>query len=148
MQDFGEIYLDDDESWSHCFPSMDLLDFTLRNEDGNTWVGEVSMTHTDSKYAGLILCTANCLCECAGKSEEDYLTNGCGVCQEHTVFELGIDNDSKVDGDTKCRNSDNCLFELSWTVTGMFFVANGTLPNIPFLLTLLKQKVILLQIWL
>lgn len=117
-EDFGEVYIDTDESWSHCFPSMELSNIKVQNLDGNNWVGDVYMTHTDAKYAGLMLCTDNCMCECGDMEQEDYQANGCGVCQQHTNFEFGIDNDQTVDGDTKCLNSDECLFDVSWTVTG------------------------------
>ena len=117
-QDFGEVYIADDEFWEFCFPSMDLVSFSLRNEDGNSWVGDVSMTHSEEKYASSMLCTENCDCECGNLSEEDYQANGCGTCVHHADFELGIDNDSNVDGDTKCRFGNTCPFAVSWTVTG------------------------------
>ena len=117
-EDFGEVYIADDESWSHCFSSVDLLSFSVRNEDGNSWVGEVSMTHTDENYAALMICTENCDCECGDRSEEDYQANGCDTCVQHPDFQLGIDNDSNVDGDTKCRFGNSCPFAISWTVTG------------------------------
>ena len=117
---FGEVYIADDESWSQCFPSEDLVSFSLRNEDGNSWVGTVSMTHTDQKYEALMLCTENCDCECGDRSEEDYQANGCDTCVQHSNFELGIDNDSNVDGDTKCRFGNTCPFAVSWVITGTF----------------------------
>ena len=117
-QDFGEVYIDNDESWSHCFPSEQLVLFTVQNEDGNSWVGHVSITHTDSNYEAMMLCTENCDCECDGLTDEEYQANGCSECVQHPDFELGIDNDATVDGDTKCRFGNSCPFSVSWTNTG------------------------------
>ena len=113
-QDFGEVYIADDQSFSYCFPSEDLDFFTVRNEDGNSWVGHVAITHSDESYEALMLCTENCDCECNGLSEDEYLDNGCFDCKHHPDFELGIDNDDDVDGDTKCRFGKTCLFDVSW----------------------------------
>ena len=121
-QDFGENYIADGEFFSHCFPSGDLVSFTVHNEDGNRWVGNASMTHTDQNYGTLMQCTENCDCECDGISEEDYLLNGCGgTCKQQEVINLGIDNDDDVEGDTKCRFGNLCPFAVSWTVPGTFF---------------------------
>ena len=114
-QYIGEVYIANSEYWSYCFPSEDLQFFTLQNEDGNSWVGEVSMTHSDEEFNTAVMQCENCDCECKGMEVEQYEHNGCGgECQQQQVIELGIDNDSTVDGDTKCRFGNSCPFNVFW----------------------------------
>ena len=127
-QDFGEQYIADHESWSYCFPPGDLSSFTLQNEDGNSWVGEVYMTHPltdnihDPQFTAVMQCE-NCDCQCDGLEREQYEANGCGgECQQQAIIQLGIDNDSTVEGNTKCRFGNSCPFVVSWVGTGMLRV--------------------------
>ena len=115
-QDFGEVFIADGESWSHCFPSEDLVHFSVQNLNGNSWVGEVSFTHSDDLYESPMTCYENCDCACDGLSEDEYLDNGCGECIPGETFSLGIDNDEDVDGNLKCRFGEQCLFEVSWNI--------------------------------
>ena len=115
-QDFGEVFIADGESWSYCFPSEDLVHFSVRGESGNSWVGDISFTHSNERYDSSMTCYENCDCACNGLSEDEYLDNGCGECIPDNTFLLGIDNDDDVAGDLKCRFGEECLFEVSWDV--------------------------------
>ena len=106
------------EPWTYCFPSEDLESYTLTGEK-DKWVGEISITHTsktDAKYATSTRCTENCDCQCTGTEEEDC-TNEC-LSQE--VINLGLDDDSNAEGETKCLHAKSCSFEVSWIVDGTF----------------------------
>ena len=118
MTNVGQQYIKKGGEWSYCFPSGSLASFTLTNKDGNSWVGDISITHDDPKYSTMMECE-KCLCECGEKKEKDYKKNGCGSCQQQKVIDqFGIDDDDDVVGDTKCLNGDSCPFTVSWTVSG------------------------------
>ena len=123
-QSFGEQFIDNDESWSHCFPTGDLLFLTLQNNDGKSWTGEISMTHDDKNNVGLLECE-NCVCNCTGTTADSCS----GACQEQQVIHIGLDDDSNVDGDTKCLLGHSCPFRVSWT-TGKYFQSVSKLKDV------------------
>ena len=109
----GRTFLDYDETWTYCFPSEDLVFYTLQNDDGKSWTGDVTITHTDARYDALMLCE-NCDCNCEDDHEDDCNQE----CTAQQTIYMGLDDDSNVDGDTKCLHSRSCPFAVSWTVTG------------------------------
>ena len=106
--------IDYDEPFEYCFPSEELESYHLQNTDGDKWVGDVSMTHSDEKYGTLMQCELNCGCQCTGTEAEDCSPE----CLEQEVINLGLDDDSNSDGDTKCLESASCHFKVSWNVAG------------------------------
>ena len=125
VQDFGKQEIDYGmaESWSHCFMTGDLLFLTVQNDDGKSWTGEIYMTHDDKKDVGLFECE-NCACQCNGTSADTCN----GECLVQQVVHIGIDDDSNVDGDTKCIDSHSCQFRVSWA-EGTCFQSLSNLPN-------------------
>ena len=113
-QVFGLVHIKE-EPWSYCFPSGELQFYTLQNTDGDKWVGDISMTHTDEIYSSLMQCE-NCQCQCTGTEAEDCSSD----CLEEEVINLGLDDDSNAEGETKCLEGASCPFRVLWTVTGIF----------------------------
>ena len=99
-----------EEPWSYCFPSGELQFYTLQNTDGDKWVGDVSMTHSDESYSALMQCE-NCQCQCTGTEAEDCSSD----CLEEEVINLGLDDDDTAEGETKCLEGHSCPFRVLWT---------------------------------
>ena len=123
----SDVYVADFKFFSYCFPTGDLLSYTVQAElladGGNGWAGDVSITHSHSNTATLTLCTANCDCEC----ETEEGSECPGPCQLHESFELGLDDDGNVAGDTKCLNEDVCSFEVTWIAVPQVFQRSSEL---------------------
>ena len=109
---FGLVHIKD-EPWSYCFPSGELQWYILKNTDGDKWVGDVSMTHSEEKYGTLMQCE-NCNCQCTGTEAEDCSSE----CLEEEVINLGLDDDSNSEGETKCLMGRSCPFRVIWSSQG------------------------------
>ena len=99
--DLGEQYIGNDEHWSHCFPTGDLMFYTLQGEDRNGWTGTIHMQHGDKRAVAMMECE-NCVCPEGG-------------CKEETSLHVGLDDDGTVDGEHKCLNAQSCPFRVTWT---------------------------------
>ena len=116
-RDLGEVFISFENSWQYCFAPGHLLHYEVKNTNGNSWVGDVRVTHADDTYETMMMCTEHCDCECGDLTEEQYLVQGCYPCIPRTDFSLGVDSDDNVNGDIKCRHANHCLFQMTWTNT-------------------------------
>ena len=106
-------YVDLGEVFQHCFPKTDLASFTVNNQ-GPAWVGNVYITSSGRDFIGMTKCL-NCDCKCGDRDPSRYEEHGCPLdCQNQQITNLGMSIESKIVGDTKCRNGENCKFLVSW----------------------------------
>ena len=115
----GVVHIED-EPWTYCFPSGDLLWYSLQSSDEDRWLGDISITHTDQSFSSLMQC-GNCNCQCTSDGDTAEYCQDDGVpreCLEENVINIGLAGDEDAEGDTKCLNSQYCPFSVVWTVEG------------------------------
>ena len=130
--------MDFDETWTYCFSSGDLNSFTVENDGrGKPWTGDITMTHSDERYAALMFCQ-NCDCDWENCEPEVsflsfFLNNSyCAQifsdgetyvisydCDEICVAEHAINfGFGELFGDTQCSLIDVCPFAVTWNIRG------------------------------